>query len=210
MSTQTQRDSVFERMKDDILAGVLKSGDPISEREYSKRVNVSRVPVREALIKLESRGLVTMRKAQGAFVRTFDVDEIRQLYEVREQLEGAAARLSVGRIDPAILGEIEQLLLAFAEARTPGQRDEIRQVNTSLHDAILAACGNALLQRMLGDVREQITLSRVWRFYTSSEEEILSRVEDHLSIIRAIRAGDGALAERAMRAHIAGWRKLEF
>jgi len=210
MSNRNQRERVFQEMRGEILDGILKPGDPISEREYSKRANVSRVPVREALIQLESRGLVTYRKAQGAFVRAFGVDDIRQLYEVREQLEGASARLAAGKMEAAALDEIEAKLLSFKEAKTQKQRDEIRAVNTELHDTILKSCGNVILQRMLGDVREQITLSRAWRFHASSEEEILERVNDHLKILHALRDGDGERAEREMRLHIAGWRKLQF
>lgn len=209
MSSRNQRERVFDQMKVDILGGVLKPGEPISEREYSRRANVSRVPVREALIQLEGRGLVTYRKAQGAFVRSISVDDLRQLYEVREQLEGAAARLAAGHVEPEVLDSIEAKLLAFKEAKSPAQRDAIREANTELHDVILCACGNAILQRMLGDVKEQIILSRVLRFSASSEEEILARLDDHLRILRAIRAGDGARAEQEMRAHIAGWRQLK-
>lgn len=209
MSVHSQRERVFAELIGDMLDGVLKPGDSISERQYSKRANVSRVPVREALIQLESKGLVTYRKAQGAFVRAFGVEDIRDLYEVREQLEGAAARLSAGRIEAALLDEIEVKLKAITEAKTQEQRTEIRKINTELHDLIMISCGNALLQRMLGEVREQINISRVWRFYASSEEGILARMHDHLRILHALRKGDGAEAESEMRAHIASWRKLE-
>src|SRR5690606_22427183 len=94
----TQRELAFNQIRQAILDGSLKPGDPISEREFSKQSNVSRVPIREALIQLEACGLVSYRKARGAFVRAFEIKEIKELYQIRESLEGQAAHNAAGSI----------------------------------------------------------------------------------------------------------------
>ncbi len=210
VTVQSQRDRVFHETHKAIVAGELKPGDPISEREYGKRANVSRVPVREALIQLESAGLVTMIPERGAFVRAFGLQDVRQLYEVREGLEGMAARLAAGRMDAGDLSRFVALFRAFLDAGGEVNRDEMHAVNVRFHEAIALSCDNALLQRMLSNIRDQIQIARVRRFSKSSTAEILERARHHLGIAEALLAGDGAEAERRMRAHVAAWRDWEF
>ncbi len=201
-------DQVFDQIRKEILAGALKPGDPLSERELALRVKVSRVPVREALIRLEAKGLISLIKDRGGVVRTFGIDEIRHLLEVRECLEGLAARLAAGRIDPKELQAFEKALRAARPSGTASDLAQLRQVNADLHETISASCGNPLLQRSLSDIREQVLLSRAYMHARLSTADVLDRHNDHLAILRALKAGKGAQAEEQMRAHIARWRTM--
>ncbi len=204
----TQRERVFNQLRKAILDGRLRPGQPVSERALGEQVRASRIPVREALIQLHNRGLVTLIEGRGAFVRTFTIDEVRQLYEVREALEGMAARAAAGRVDPADLDRFEADLgkLLEPDDRTPAE--DIRRTSTAFHEAVIRGCGNPLLERMVADIRGQIRLSRALSYRYASRGQILQGVKEHLAILRALRAGNGAAAEQRMRAHIAAWREF--
>lgn len=208
-SADTLGNRVFNHLRDAILEGTLRPGDPLSEREIAATTKVSRVPVREALIRLEAKGLVSLVKDRGGIVRTFGIEEIRHLYEVRECLEGMAARLAAGRIDRDQLRKFERSLKSFRRGSDAAELAKLRRVNEQLHEAISQSCGNPILQRALSDIRGQITLSRTWAHSRFSDEDVMHRVQDHLAIVRALLQGDGAKAEEHMRAHIARWKTIK-
>jgi DNA-binding GntR family transcriptional regulator len=199
---------VFDQIRKEILAGQLRPGDPLSEREVSLRANVSRVPVREALIRLEAKGLIVLTKDRGGMVRTFGIDDIRHLQEVRESLEGLAARLAAGQIPSKQLWEFEKAMRVFRRSSNSGDTAQLWRANAQFHEAIIANCGNPLLQRSLADIREQIQLSRALMHSKQSFSDVLQRVQDHLTILRALKSGDGAKAEEHMRVHISRWRTI--
>ena len=87
---------------------------------------------------------------RGAFVRTFTIDDIRQLYEVRAAMEGAAARYAAGRIAPGDLGHFEAQFRSILEAGDARDRTAIERVNLRFHRSIIDNCNNAVLQRMVG------------------------------------------------------------
>jgi DNA-binding GntR family transcriptional regulator len=207
-NTKSLGERVFEQIRKEILSGSLKPGDPLSECELASRVKVSRVPVREALIRLEAKGLISLIKDRGGVVRTFGIEEIRHLYEVRECLEGLAARLAAGRIPSKELQTFEKAFQAFKPTGSTGDITRLRRVNAQLHETISANCENPLLQRSLSDIREQVQLSRAFAHSKLSTVDVLNRVQDHLTILQALRSGNGAKAEERMRAHISRWRTI--
>jgi DNA-binding GntR family transcriptional regulator len=206
--TRSLGDRVFDQIRKEILAGSLKPGDPLSEREVAIRTKVSRVPVREALIRLEAKGLISLVKDRGGVVRTFGIEDIRHLYEVRENLEGLAARLAAGRIPPKELQQFEKALRAFKHSSNSDDIAQLRRVSAQFHETIIAKCGNPLLQRSLADLREQVQLSRAFTHSKLSMSDVLHRVQDHLAILRSLRNGDGSKAEKQMRAHISRWQTI--
>lgn len=208
MAAPTQRERVFKQLRKAILDGKLEPGQPIAERALGELAKASRIPVREALIQLQNRGLVTLIGGRGAFVRTFTLDEVRQLYEVREALEGTAARAAAGHIDPSELDRFESAFEGFLGRANGGSSEGVRRVSTAFHEAIICECQNPLLERVVADIRSQIHLSRKLSYRYASHTQILRGVKEHLAILRALRAGNGALAEQRMRAHIAAWRAL--
>ena len=201
-------DIVFKQTREEISTGLLKPGEALLERELALRMKVSRVPVREALIRLEGIGLVQLVKDRGGVVRTFGAHEIGHLYELRQALEVLAARLAAGNIPLEKLQEIEDALRAFKSDGDPADRARLRRVNADLHALIAANCGNPFLQRALSDIAEQVELSRAFTRSRLTIQEVLVRLEDHLEIIEALKSGYAARAEGAMRAHFERWRTI--
>jgi DNA-binding GntR family transcriptional regulator len=207
MSIDSQRQRVVSETRAAILSGAFKAGEALSERALGEAAGMSRVPVREALIQLEGCGLVQFINGRGAVVRTFGLNEIRDLYEVRESLESRAAALAAGHIDTSALEPLECELRALLAAKNPSA-EKAQQVGSALHDLVLVECRNALLKRLLTDIRDQIQLSRTISYRKASRAQVIQGVKEHLALIRALRDGDGERAGERMRVHIAAWRSV--
>ncbi len=194
-------------MQKAILAGALKPGAPLSERVFGQMAKISRVPVREALIVLEMKGLVTIVPERGAFVRSFNVEEVRHLYEVREGMEGIATRLASSYMPSETSKQFVDKFRSILDKEKDHDLDMIHRLNIQFHETIIANCDNALLQKLLTDVRNQCRLALIWRLSRSSLPEILQLTHHHLNIAEALAKRSGAQAEKIMRAHIATGRR---
>src|SRR5919202_528505 len=105
---------VHERLRDQILSGDLEPGTELTEVALSEQLGVSRGPIREALGRLASQGLVTVRPRRGAVVRSLSKEEFVELYQVREALEVMAVKLAVPRLRAEDFGALEELIDAMA------------------------------------------------------------------------------------------------
>ncbi len=200
-----QRDRVIDEIRKQIREGTLAGGDSISERTFSAAHGMSRVPVREALIHLEEKGLIRLVPGKGAFIRKFTLDEIRDLYEVRAVLEGQAA-LGAARVAPGerfrAYGERLRECLAGENAAS---FEELQALNAGFHDLVCRSCDNMLLMSLIATLHEQVLLMRSQAYRALSMEAHAEGAEEHIAVAEAIAAGDGGEAERLMRAHIASW-----
>ncbi len=200
-----QRDNAIDEIRKQIREGELTAGDSISERLFSAAHGMSRVPVREALIHLEEKGLVRLVPGKGAFIRSFSLDDIRDLYEVRACLEAQAA-LGAARLAPkedfTAYGERFRECLGRKESVAV---EELQALNAGFHDLVWRSCNNRLLLSLLNTLRDQIQLMRSQSYRALSKEAHLEGASEHVAVLEAVVAGDGAAADRLMRAHIASW-----
>src|SRR5207244_781821 len=104
---------VYDHLREEILAGRLKPGAELAEVALSEQLGVSRGPLREAIGRLASEGLVTVRPRRGAVVRSLSKEEFLELYQVREALEMMAVRLAVPKLAAGDIAELEQLIAAM-------------------------------------------------------------------------------------------------
>lgn len=190
-----------------IVDGAIEAGERINESALSARLGVSRGPIREACRALEQEGLVRNAPNLGAFVRELDLDEARDLYEVRGGLAYAAGGLAAERrsdADLSALGRMVDEMDVFAAA------DDVTRYfakNIAFHEAIFAATGNAALVDSYRRIIKQLHLYRR-RGLVQSGNLAASNAE-HRDILKAVGAGDTASAAGAMRAHVlSGWSRL--
>lgn len=185
------------------------------EIALSDRLQVSRTPIREALIVLAEDGLVEYRPNRGYIVRTFTLSYIMDAYLIREALEGVAARLAAERgIDDELYDKTEALLSEGDHILSEGGlkselRVPLREINDQFHRFIVEAAGNAVLAQSLGSASNiPYSSSRVAHWYREGDAEGLFQLRtlhaQHHAILRAIRNGEGYRAETLMRGHIAG------
>src|SRR5204862_25361 len=137
-----------ERLREQILSGELEPGAELAEVALSEQLGVSRGPVREALGRLASEGLVIVRPRRGAVVRSLSKEEFLELYQVREALEMMAVRLAVPRLSKDDLEDLQRLNQTMARH---AERDEVArffEANLAFHDRLLEASGNTTLQEL--------------------------------------------------------------
>lgn len=201
----TAADRLFGLLSEAIVRGEMTPGAKISEPELATRFGTSRAPLREAIRRLEERKLVTRVAHQGARVTVLSPARIREVYLVREVLEGAAAREAARRMSTEDLQELQRLL-ADHEARIASNDVYLQgDADDDFHFRIIRASGNATLESLLLD--EYYLLIRMLRRQLRQVPGRARRaLFEHRRIADALADRDGDLAELLMRRHIAAAR----
>lgn len=195
----SRADYVKERIREAIQTGRYQPGDRIRESEVAEWLEVSRTPVREALRRLESDGLVGFESWRGVVVADLDRQQVSELYAMREVLEGAAARLAARQIDDAEIDLLEAFL-ARADACAK-DADAQAKINRQFHETIYAAAHNRYLTQTLAQLRNALALLRGTTFAVPGRAQ--TAAAEHRQILEAIRNRDPEAAEAAARSHIA-------
>ena len=192
-------EQVQQQVLKKIRDGVYWPGDRLRESEVASSLGVSRTPVREALRRLESDGLLSFESWRGAVVAQLDRQQVGELYAMREVLEGTAARMAARHIDDA---EIKLLRILQQQAsELAGKPDSLAAVNRRLHQAIYTAARNRYLLQTLGQLENALALLRGTTYAVDGRAAVAA--DEHAAIVDAICQRDGDAAEKAARAHIA-------
>ncbi len=177
--------------------GVYRPGDRLVESELAERFGVSRTPIREALQRLETQSLLS-RDGRSLIVASLDHNQLAELYVVRAQLEGLAARLASKH---ASIEEVRVLRdMVTEDKRLVDDPKSLRRANKRFHKQIHLASHNRFLVQQLDLVHRSMALLAT----TSLEAEGRGRtaLEEHAAIVEAIARGDGDAADKALRDHI--------
>jgi DNA-binding GntR family transcriptional regulator len=187
-----------------ILRNELQPGTALSVPELARRMNVSRSPVREAVQRLIYDGLAEHVMHRGAVVSRIDQNGFRDLLEVRQLLEGLAARLAAQRITPDGIDLLGETLAEHEVVITTDDLYRNVELDTRFHSIIRAAAGNDDLDAMLERTqsRAHLSLHTLWR----GPRDPQAMLAEHRAVYTAIAAGDPELAEAAAHAHIQGLR----
>ena len=196
----SRADYVKDCIREAIQSGRYQPGERIREVEVAEWLEVSRTPVREALRRLESEGLLTFVSWRGVVVADLDRQQVSELYAMREVLEGAAARLAARHIGDA---EIELLETLLARADTlHDEPDTLAEINRQFHKTLYSAAHNRYLTQTLEQMRNSLALLQGTTFAVPGRAE--SAAEEHYEILEGILNRDPDAAEAAARKHIAG------
>lgn len=182
-----------------ILAGHFEPGQRLNEVEIARSLGVSRGPVREALQRLATEGLVELVPNRGAFVCAVEMPDIQELYEVREALEVMAVRLCIERATESDIQRIQDMIASTREALGEEQTAPY-PLDKDLHRCIGQMARNSRLEDQLRTIDHQLHLVR-----TRSGHEVARAhlaYEEHLAIADAITARDVERAEHGMRSHL--------
>ncbi|MGO4854353.1 GntR family transcriptional regulator [Phaeovulum sp. W22_SRMD_FR3] len=180
-----------------IDGGIYRPGDRLVESELAERFGVSRTPVREALQRLETQSMLA-RDGRSLIVASLDHNQLAELYVVRAELEGLAARLAARHASPE---EVKVLRDMVAEdAAYIGKPDALSRANRRFHKQIHLASHNRYLVQQLDLVHRSMALLATTSLAAEGRGETAQA--EHLAIVEAIGAGDGEAAQAALRAHI--------
>ena len=204
-------ENAYKIIRSKIFEGEFIAGQRLKESELSQACKVSRTPVREALRRLATDGLVESIPNSGAVVADWNESEILDLYTVRTTLESLAASLAAERRTEAQLHVMEGLVaehLRLVEADyAPDLEFRVAQINHELHHTIIEAAGSRALSAAVAQVIEAPLILRTFREY--NQRQLSRSAADHEQLVAAIRARDGRLAGSTMKVHIlTGLRSL--
>lgn len=186
----------YATLLDEIQTGALPPGTVLGEVEQSMRLGVSRTPLREALRRLTSDGLVAQASARVTVVAGIDADDIAALFEVRRALEAQAARSAAGRADRRVFAA---LAAEFATVDT-ADADDYYALIARFDAAVDTAVDNAYLSAALRSVRTHLV--RVRRMARHNPLRLSASAREHELIARAIAGGDPELAAHATHVHL--------
>ena len=192
------RERIVARLRQAIITGELSPKSHLIEPELARQLNVSRTPLREAIRQLEAEGLVTTVPRVGCFVSEITPRDVEDLYAIRTVIEGLAARQAAENPDPAKRAVLEKILADLA-GRTLDYR-QYHEISGKFHDVIVGLSGNRRLQGIYQSLVQHVSRMRTLSLAVRGRPQVSLR--GHRRIASAILRGQGAEAERAMRAHI--------
>lgn len=191
----------YNALRDDIVEWRLPPGTLLAEVEQSERLGVSRTPLREALGRLTAEGLTTAG-GRGVVVTAISLNDIDELFELRETLEGRAAALAAERGEPAVFRRLQSGLLA-APALISGQAPAIEDYYAlvgELDAAIDSAISNAYLAQAMRSLR--VHLVRIRRMAADNAVRLTAAAAEHAAIAEAIADRNPRLAQAATTLHL--------
>jgi DNA-binding GntR family transcriptional regulator len=197
-------EAAYQHIRRRIIDGRLPAGAFLVEQELSAEIGVSRTPVRDALHRLESEGLVASEGNKRASVRAFSEAEVEECFELRALFESYAAARAATRITPAGLAELKRLAaemdLVVAQGG-PGAAPRFSDLNDAFHGVILDHAGSPRLRALLNPIM-QVQLVLMKRFQHTIEAHLARSCWHHRELIAAFEAKDPAWAETQMRTHM--------
>jgi DNA-binding GntR family transcriptional regulator len=201
VARRTLGDAVYDRLLHAILEGELVGGDDLSEVTLAEQYQVSRTPVREALARLVTDGLVSNGPNRKATVLTFSRQQVIEIYQVRQCLEAGAAELAAGQFDRS---ELTRLQLAAANVQPgsdPSWQERALAFDLDLHRTIARQCGN---RRLETEIRRCTNFMPILQRLAGRRDDRLQLAYDeHLRILDALAEEDSQRASREMRDHVA-------
>ncbi|MBB2943067.1 DNA-binding GntR family transcriptional regulator [Actinoplanes lutulentus] len=197
------RDRAYEELRRRILATELAPGQRLIERDLAAELEVSRIPLREALRLLEADGLVLLVPAKGALVAPFTPADVRDLFDVRESLEALAARLTASRRDDSGLARLKDRLAAARAATVAGDSNGVAAANAGFHTDLVELSANPLLSAMMRPLEARTH----WLFRLTAQRDPAQQCAEHEELYAAIEAGDEDRAARLAHEHVTSGRE---
>ncbi len=190
----------YERIKRKVLNLEINAGDQLRIETLAEEMGISRTPIREALLKLESEGMVRAASRVGFFVQSITRRDLEELFELREILESYAAEKAAAQVDNQNIEHLKELQERAAKAIELGKRFEFMDMEVEIHGLILRKARNERLAKMIDSIGDLIQRERILSL--KSDANIRESHKEHGQIIEALAEKDAALAGKAMRSHI--------
>ena len=198
-------EGAYRHIRGAIIRGDLASGEVLLEARLAERIGVSRTPVREALSRLASEGLITLGRYRRAQVASFSMTDVAEVFRLRGKLEGHAARRACRRISEEDIARLEaiedEMEAAFAELGWHRHLPRFDELNNAFHGIIARAADSPRLEKILASSLE--LPASIFNFYKEALDERTARTHrQHREIIAALKARNPDWVEAAMSAHL--------
>lgn len=200
---QLARVSVFNRLRADILSCTLRPGMLLQERDLADRFQVSKSPIRDALLRLEEQSLIEVLPRRGYRVKAISVTDTKEVYEMRAILERECVTRIVEEADNAVTAGLDQ----FRDVPPSIDLGTWVDYNRRFHVVLAEACGNARLARATREVIEQFDRFTIISVTNDKSNGLLAYVSEHGALIDAIQRRDKRAAVASIKSHIESSRR---
>lgn len=197
-STATER--VFALLRERIVSGELPAGSQHSVYRLAEQLEVSRTPVREAVLRLADLGLVSVERNRGIRIRGVGQADVREVFELRLLLEVPAAAIAARRADAGLRADLAANVEATRRHAAADREPEFSRVDRDFHHLVASASGNSRLVAEVGRLRDSIQARGVSTFGRS--RPLADVAAEHAPVAVAIADGDATAAARAMADHL--------
>ncbi len=190
----------YASLKEAIVKGDLAPGQRLIEHQLSTHMKVSRIPVREAIKKLEQDGLVEKLDGRGFAVKSLTREEIEETFGIRSVLESYAAFLATEHMNDAVLEKLEDSIEAYRNALGDGDTEKLMQLNTHFHEVLYRAAGSKKLYALINNFRDYIYRYR--RPLLDNRDRARLSLGDHEEMVQAMKERDKEKVEKLVKRHI--------
>jgi DNA-binding GntR family transcriptional regulator len=194
------KDSVYLKLRQEIVTAQLPPGYVLREAELAARFGVSKTPLREAFVRLEKDGFVQIAPYRSAVVAGYSRQDLREIYEVRQLLEGHCAREASVHISAEDLAALTRVVKDSAAAFEAGDTEALTALIDEFDVLLYQQSKNSRITAMLDNIRDHVT--RIGRLTVAIPGRLGNSVQEHQAIHDAITARDGERAEILLRQHI--------
>lgn len=196
------KDTAYSEIANLLIQEQLQPGEPLVEADLVDRLGLGRTPIREALLQLAKEGLVEMYPRRGAFVAKIGLKDVRELFEIREAIEGIAARSAAQTAEAEALKGFERRWEEAEGIKDPEERiRSFDAIGDELHEYILRVCDNKRIVQIINNYR--LLLQRERHHAAAIPGRLEMSYREHRKILEAMLERDPEKAERMMRRHIA-------
>ncbi|MDH6286484.1 GntR family transcriptional regulator [Rhodococcus opacus] len=202
LDTSNFQERAADGLRQMIISGELAPGQSLSEVSLAETFGISRTPIREALKQLQIEGLVEIRPRVGTFVAVPSRREINELFEMKQLLEGGAARLMAARGDVPELTAMKANVREADAAVEAGDTERYAQLVHDFHEILIAGADNGKLATHYRLLMNQLAYGRLVKTSLSQPGRSLESEREHHTVLELIIAKDGIGAENYMRRHV--------
>ncbi|MDP5189224.1 GntR family transcriptional regulator [Rheinheimera baltica] len=200
---KTRTQVVVEAIREKILTGSIKAGEPLRQAALADELKVSRIPVREALLQLEAEGLVEFEAHKGATATKLSAEQVTELFELRAMLECELLRIAIPNLTEAELAQSEQLLqqmsMAYQAADTSGSWSEL---NSRFHMSLYRAANRPLTYEMVQNLNSNS--DRYIRVHLMLAGGVKKAEPEHANLLKLVRQKKADDACKLLKQHILG------
>lgn len=206
---RTLSESVEQTLREMILNGDLHPGDRVNEAQLAEDFAMSRGPIREALRRLETEGLIIYRSHKGTFVKTLSKKDAFEIYTLRGFLEGEAVKLALPYLNEGHIEKLQKLVYDFEKARVENEVQKIVQNDLEFHHMVVERSHHGRLYEAYKRLDTQLGAMFI-TIQNRAPSRFLRVAEIHQDLVDALKTKDEKIAEQAFRAHYTeAWNDLK-
>jgi len=204
---KSAKKAAYENLRYRIIVQDLLPGELLKEKELMSHYSIGRTPLRDIFIELQREGLIKRVPRAGTWVAPMDIKFLKQIMEIRIELEGLAGELAVERISDKQIKKLDYIIKKVAEIESKENTDEeLLSYESTFHSIIYSATCNPKLEEMLSEL--QSVCARFWHHLFFSRNELAELFENQRSMLDALKKKDKKKCRRIMREHMPDYSKV--